>query len=112
MEKLLKYRDLVVDFMKARVKRDFEGKPPYETTYVTDTINDRYLYMRYGWFGREYTYGLYIHIDIIDEKIWLQRNYTEDEIIDQFLAAGVPHEDIVLGFVAPYMREATPYAKG
>jgi len=112
MEKLLKYRKLVVDFMKDKVRQDMEGLPPFETTYVTDTVNDRYLYMHYGWSGREYNYGIYIHIDIIGEKIWLQRNYTEDEVVDKFIEAGVPHEDIVLGFIAPYMREATPFAEG
>ncbi|MEL7159779.1 MAG: XisI protein [Bacteroidota bacterium] len=112
MEKLLKYREVVIDFLKEKVARDHAGLPPYKSQYVTDTINDRYLYMHYGWEGRQYSYGVYIHLDIINDKIWLQRNYTEDEVIDKFLAAGVPPEDIVLGTVAPYMREATPYAKG
>ncbi len=44
-------------------------------------------------------------------KIWLQRNMTEDEVVDSLMAAGVPAEDIVIGLVPPEARAGTPFAE-
>lgn len=68
--------------------------------------------MYYDWKDKKYSYIIYIHIDIIDSRIWLQRNNTEEEVVDVLMEQGIPAEDIVLGIVAPYMREATPFAHG
>jgi hypothetical protein len=35
---------------------------------------------------------------LIDNKIWIQQDETEDGIASDLLEAGVPKEDIVLGF--------------
>jgi hypothetical protein len=51
-----------------------------------------------------------IHLDIKDDKIWIQRDGTEIGIANQLIAAGVPKQDIVLGFQAPYKRSLTEFA--
>ena len=53
-----------------------------------------------------------IHVDIKDNKIWIQRDGTEIGIANELIAAGVPKEDIVLGFYAAYKREFTDFAVG
>ena len=55
---------------------------------------------------------LSINVDIKDKKIWIQRDGTEIGIANELIAAGVPKEDIVLGFHAPYKREFTDFAVG
>lgn len=45
-----------------------------------------------------------IHVDIKDDKISIQRDGTEIGIANELMATGVPKEDIVLGFHAPYKR--------
>ncbi|MDJ0501899.1 MAG: element excision factor XisI family protein [Nostocales cyanobacterium LE14-WE4] len=35
---------------------------------------------------------------------------TEDDIAANFVTAGVPKDDIVLGFQSPFMRQFTEYA--
>jgi hypothetical protein len=39
-----------------------------------------------------------IHLDLIDGKIWIQYEGTNWPVADELLQAGVPKEDIVLGF--------------
>lgn len=112
MENVLKYREIVRNALEGIIGVDRKHEGERITHLVMDTVRDVYLYMYYGWREREYVHAVYIHIDIIDGKVWIQRNYTEEEIADRLMAAGIPAEDIVLGFVAPYMREATPFAKG
>lgn len=51
-----------------------------------------------------------MHIDLIDGKIWTQRDGTEDGIAADLERAGIPKEDIVLGFRPPELRPYTGYA--
>jgi hypothetical protein len=49
-------------------------------------------------------------IRIQDGKVWIEIDGTEDGIANHLLAAGVPKEDIVLGFQPPEMRKHTEFA--
>ena len=44
---------------------------------VFDEKQDRYLLIRTGWDGPRSAYGVVIHLDIIDGKIWLQCDNTD-----------------------------------
>ncbi|MHC5597432.1 MAG: element excision factor XisI family protein [Nostoc sp.] len=55
-------------------------------------------------------YGTVLHLDIIDEKIWIQQDGTEVEIANELVESGVPREDIVLGFQLPSLRKYTDFA--
>ncbi|MEB3219850.1 MAG: element excision factor XisI family protein [Nostocales cyanobacterium 94392] len=50
-----------------------------------------------------------IHLEIIDGKIWVQRDDTEDGVTYDLEAAGIPKDKIVLDFHAPYVRPHTGY---
>lgn len=50
-----------------------------------------------------------IHLDIKDEKIWIQRNMTDIQIAEELTEMGVPKEDIVLGLQPFYQRQYTKY---
>ena len=52
------------------------------------------------------------HVDIIDGKIWVQHDGTEDVIADQLVEKGVPKQDIVLAYHAPNVRKYTDFALG
>ena len=51
-----------------------------------------------------------MHLDIKNEKIWIQRNQSDKLIADELVTMGVPKEDIVLGLQSVYAREYTGYA--
>ena len=57
-----------------------------------------------------YTHGCLIHLDIIEGKIWVQRDGTEYGVANELLEAGVPKEHIILGFKSPRMRQYTQFA--
>jgi hypothetical protein len=60
--------------------------------------------------GVRRVHGCLVHIDIIGNKIWIQRDGTEDGIASELLKAGVPKDHIVLGFRSPEMRKHTDFA--
>lgn len=77
---------------------------------VFDRTQDRYLILIVGWEGHRYEHGCTVHIDIIDGKVWIQRDGTEDGIALELENAGIPKTSIVLGFKPPEVRPMTEYA--
>ncbi|MDF5728333.1 MAG: XisI protein, partial [Rhizonema sp. PD38] len=51
-----------------------------------------------------------IYVEIKDGKIWIERDGTEIGVANELVEAGVPKQDIVLGFKAPYKRKFTEFA--
>jgi hypothetical protein len=84
--------------------------PERDVQIVFDTDHDHYLYGDVGWDKQKRLWNFYIHIDIKDGKIWIQRNMTDLDIANELVALGVPNEDIVLAFHAPYKRQFTEFA--
>jgi len=76
---------------------------------VFDEENARYLVMSQGWDERR-VHGCLIHVEIIDGKIWIQRDGTEDGIADELVEAGIPRSRIVLGFWDPEARRLGDFA--
>ncbi|MDZ8056470.1 MAG: XisI protein [Aulosira sp. ZfuVER01] len=109
MDKLTRYRQLVQKILHDHS----EQKPAYgniEVESIFDTERDHYQIVHVGWEDQNWVHSCIIHIDIKNGKIWLQWNATEDDIAANLVAAGVPKEDIVLGFQSPFMRQFTEYA--
>ncbi|MEH2197994.1 XisI protein [Nostoc sp.] len=108
MEKL-NYQELVkkiiYKYVNEQPKENLEN-----TEIVFDIERDRYLLLYVGWHDEERVYGCPIHISIKDNKIWIQRDFTEEGIANQLLELGVPTTDIVLGFRSPYVRQFTGFA--
>jgi hypothetical protein len=50
-----------------------------------------------------------LHLDIKEGKVWVQHNATEIRIAHELASMGIPKEDIILGFQAPYAREYTEF---
>ncbi len=55
-------------------------------------------------------YGCLMHIDIKNGKIWIQHHGTEVGDANELVELGVPKEDIVLAYHAPYQRQYTGFA--
>lgn len=77
---------------------------------VFDRDSDRYLVVTVGRDRERRVHGCLVHVDIIDGKIWVQRDGTERGVVTDFLEAGVPKDRIVLGFHSPEKRKLTEYA--
>ena len=75
-----------------------------------DRVNDHYLLVNVGWDRGLRVYGSLVHIDIVDGKIWIQRDGIEEGIATDLENAGIPKDMIVLGFRPPEIRQYTEYA--
>jgi hypothetical protein len=111
MAKLAVYRD----YVKHVLTEYSQYRPAYgdvSMQLLFDTERDHYQLMSVGWNGLRRVHGPLIHIDILHEQIWIQHDGTEGGIAHELVALGVPKEDIVLAFHAPYKRQYTGFGTG
>lgn len=47
---------------------------------ILDKERDRYLLVEVGWQNGYRIYGAFLHLDIIDGKIWIQHDGTENGV--------------------------------
>lgn len=109
MDKLEHYRQIIEDTLNEYAAIPYAyGDMAGHTVF--DREKDSYLLMTVGWDDERRIHGCLIHIDILNEKIWIQRDGTEDGIATELVAAGVPKSDIVLAFHHPEIRQHTEFA--
>jgi len=88
-------------------------KPVYgeiEPQVVFDEERVRYTLLEMGWDKKKYVHDCIIHVELINEKIWIQSDGTENGIATDLVEAGVPKSDIVLGFRPQKLRKYTDFA--
>ena len=81
-----------------------------QTEAIFDRKNDRYVLMNVGWDSGKRVHGSLVHIDIINGKVWIQRDGTEHGVAKELVKAGIPKDHIVLGFRPAEVRQYTEYA--
>lgn len=75
-----------------------------------DSETDQYLIISEGWSDKKHLHSCLIHLEIINSKVWIQCDNTESGVANELLQAGIPKEDIVLGFQEPNVRQYTGFA--
>jgi XisI protein len=75
---------------------------------IFDEINGHYMLYRTSW--KEEVHFCVFHIDIINDKLWVQEDATDYDLVGVLEENHIPKEDIVLAFHAPYKRPFTGYA--
>ncbi|NET62498.1 MAG: XisI protein [Symploca sp. SIO2E6] len=109
MEKL-NYPEVVQTVLKNHLGNHLNSNT--EVHLILDTERDRYQVLHIGWEGLSRVFGCIIYVEIKDNKIWLERDGTEIGVASELVAAGVPKQDIILAFHAPYKRKFTEFAVG
>ena len=106
MDKLTRYRSLIQDFLIEQSQGKIIGGE-IETEIIFDEKRDRFLLIDLGWNQHQRIYNCVIHLEIREQKIWIQRNQTDRPIADVLISMGVTKEDIILGLQPPSVREYT-----
>ncbi|MBE9009000.1 XisI protein [Pseudanabaenaceae cyanobacterium LEGE 13415] len=81
-----------------------------EREVIFDSEHDRYQVVNVGWENRRRIYGCLIHVDIKDDKIWVQYDGTEMGIANELVELGISKQNIVLAYQSSYMRQFTEFA--
>lgn len=109
MDTLTQYRSIVQSILRSFTQLQYvNGAICNETLF--DIPTDRYAVISVGWEGQKRIHSCLLHLDIIDGKIWIQWDGTEDGIAHDLIRAGIPKQDIVLAFHPENIRPYTEYA--
>jgi hypothetical protein len=110
MDTKLKYREIIKQILQSHA--DYRSAIPdtYTSQVLFDDQRDQYLVLDIGWAGDKYFHNTPIHLSLIDGKIWVQYDDTEDGVVTDLVNAGVSKSDIVLGFRHPKVRQYTGFA--
>lgn len=76
---------------------------------IFDSENDRYMLITLGLSQQKRIHYCIMHIDIIEEQVWIQANNTDYLIAEELVAAGIPAKSVVLGMQPPEVRSYTAY---
>ena len=113
MDKIANYRAVIKKILtyyaNTRIPANNPNPPGYQLIF--DEQGDHYLLYRTTW--KEELRRIHFcvfHLDIINDKIWVQEDATDYDIVGELEANNIPKEEIVLAFHAPYKRPHTGYA--
>lgn len=111
MDKLDKYRQIIQKILSEY--RDWAAganQAGVQECVSFDPIRDHYFWFSVGWAGKRRDFGMTVYLRIKQNKIWIEEDWTKQGIANDLLEAGVPSEDIVLGFQHLSKRSLTEFA--
>ena len=112
MDRLTQYRQAIIEILTefSNVSKGSTSKEEMEEQLILDTQRDHYQILTIGWNGIKRVYYPVFHIDIKNNKIWVQEDATDFDFVGELEKRGVPKSDIVLAFHSPFKRPLTDYA--
>jgi hypothetical protein len=113
MDKLDSYRKIIENTLSEIVQiteRSSSASPHIKDKAIFDRHADSYLIVREGWEGPRHIDCIVAHVEILNDKVWIQEDGIEYGIASYLEKAGIPKSDIVLGFQPPDVRPFTEYA--
>ncbi len=109
MDTITQYQHIIEQILSAHARIPFaDGHIHSKTVFQHET--QCYLLLAMGWQHKTRVHDCLVHTDIIDGKIWVQVDGTEYGIANELVDAGIPKENIVLGFHPPEIRPLTGFA--
>ncbi len=113
MDKLTHYRETIKrsldDFAKWA-----NNTPPQDTRLlnVFDDAHGYYLLLNVQWGEFKRIRSALVFVRIANDKIYIEEDWTEEGIVTDLIAAGIPKQEIVMGFHDPALRPFTEFATG
>jgi len=88
--------------------------PNCETVCIFDEARDHYLVQTVGWDGNMRVRGTSIYVRIRDDKIWVEDDWTEHQVVAQLLLAGIPKTKSSSGSItrACAIKRSSPWRDG
>lgn len=94
----------------ATERANLPNKSEVSDRIALDENRGQYLWLRFGWDDKQLVQYIIMYLCIKNGKIWVEQDSTDLCVVDDLLAAGIPPNDIVLGFHHPNKRKLTEFA--
>lgn len=110
MDTRFKYQGIIKTVLQNHANYRATLPDGYTSQVIFDDERGHYLVLDFGWSGNKYLHATPIHLSLVVDKVWIQCDETEEGIATDLMEAGIPKEDIVLGFRYPKIRKYTGFA--
>ena len=105
MDQALKYHETIKAVLTRYCNLDRQQPSPGVESFVLfDDAQEQYIWLQVGWDRTGRTCGNTVYIRLNQGQVWIEEDLTEDGIMGDLLAEGIPETDIVLGFQHPSDR--------
>ncbi len=111
MDSLKKYRQTIKSILTNYISIPY-SHGNIKSKLIMSNDENNYLVMTAGWQNKKRVHGCIIHLEIINDKIWIHRDGTEYGIANELVDAGISKDEIVLGFHPADIRQYTNFAVG
>jgi hypothetical protein len=81
-----------------------------EVLSLFDSTNDNYVLLAAGWDGVRRIHHIIAHVRIQNDKIWIEADNTDANLVQRLLDDKIAREAIVLAFYTPQKRTLTEFA--
>lgn len=88
MDKLAEYGHIIESVLQRYASIPY-SHDEIDNRVIVDAERKNFLLMTIGWEGHRRVHGCVVHIQIIDDKIWIQRDGIEDSVTEELEAAGI-----------------------
>ncbi len=109
MDQIEERKQMVKQILK-EVYEYFPEEQAVRTELVCDDAAAHYEIMQVGWAHGRRVHGGVVHIDVRPDRIYVEHNGTDIDVVEMIQKAGVPDNEIVLGWHPPHMRQYTEFA--
>ena len=111
-KKMEKYRQIIIALLKEFASVPVLSLPNVEVEdqLMLDTERDHYQMLTVGWENGKRVYYPIFHLDIKNDKIWIQEDASDADLVGELEERGVAKNDIVLAFHTPANRSFTDFA--
>ena len=110
-ETLNSWRRLIIQLLEPLAAIEYPEVFDRENRLIVDYERDAYTVVTMGWEEKNRRiHGCLVHIEIVDDKIWIQTDGTEHGIANDLVEGGVPKEKIVLGYKTRERRIISGFA--
>ncbi|MCU0326765.1 MAG: XisI protein [Spirosomaceae bacterium] len=99
MEKLIKYQQILTEFLEEYAKIKYANVPNLEQQIIIDKDRNHFQLVSIGWLKDQFVHDTVFHFDIKDDKVWIQQNWTDIKLSKELITRGVNPEDIIIGFI-------------
>lgn len=109
MDKLNHFYNIIAPILKEYAALPYSCQNLKHKLVISDDKKD-YLLMTMGWENDVKIHGCLVHLEIINDKIWIHRDGLEYGIANDLVRAGIPKNEIVLAFHPLEVRHFTEFA--
>ena len=109
MDNLDKYRNIITKVLAEYAQIPY-AYGDLKRQLIIDPERNNFLLLTIGWQNQTRVHGCLVHLEIINDKVWIQRDGIEDGITNDLLGAGIPKDKIVLAFHPLSVRPYTEFA--